>query len=173
MVDAPVAAPPVAPPTVSSLADAQGYVTVYDHGPQPPADDASQPAKDAALAEKKAWDALNPDGVVAIRMATTDAAHAIGADPERYALEPTVDEAAITVKMADIRKRREALVRAKEDAADRQQAIGEVMSDRANERAAKAVVEPVKPVMRPPAATPVDPPTAPAAPLFPSTAPKT
>lgn len=141
MADAPVAAP-----TVASLVDAQGNLTVYDHGPQPAPDDAAQPVKDAAIAEKKAWDLLHPDGYVGIRMPSTDAAHAVGSDPERYALEPAhIDEGAITAKMAEIRKRREAMVKAKEDAADRQQAIAEVISDHANATAAKAVIEPTKP----------------------------
>lgn len=143
MADKPV------PPTVASLADSQGYVTVYDHGPQPAPSDATDEAKKTAVANKKDWDALNPDGVVVLRMATTDAGHAMAVEPARYSLEPTdLDEGAIAAKMAEIRKRREAMVKSKEDAADRQQAIGEVLSDKVNARAAKAA-EPVKPVMRP------------------------
>jgi hypothetical protein len=143
MVDKPA---PVAKATISSQVDAQGYVTVYDHGPQPPADDAAQPVKDAAAADLKAWDALHGDEPVALRMPAADAAHAVEADPTRYGLEPLdLDESAVTAKMAEIRTKREAAVKAKEDAADRQTAIGLVVSDKVNARAAKVAADAAKP----------------------------
>jgi hypothetical protein len=157
---------PAVKPTVASLVDAQGYVTVYDHGPQPPADDAAQPVKDAAAAEKKAWDVLNPDGYVAIRMPAVDAAHSIATDSERYALEPeAIDEGAVTTKMAEIKAKREAAAKAKEDATDRAQAVGEVVSDKASARALKAVADADKPKRAPPkASSPAPSPAPPATP---------
>ncbi len=128
MVDAPA----VVEPTVASQVDAQGNVVVYDHGPSPSPADAAGPVKEKAVAVRKDWDALHPEGIVPIRMGSTDAAHAIAADPMRYSLEPSLDEAAIAAKMAEIRKRREAQEKAMQDLADRRQAVQEVLSDHVN-----------------------------------------
>jgi hypothetical protein len=184
----PLPSPPPAKATIASSADAQGYVTVYDHGPRSssktnertakpdahgsgglPAGDATPKETDADAA----WYKKNGDGPVAMRMAAVDAAQAIENDPERYSLEPLdVDESAVTAKMDEIRKKRDAVAKATQDVADRAQAVQEVMSDRVNAKAqadaAKPADKPAVPpkfgVQRPSGFTPSPPKPAPATP---------
>lgn len=135
--------PAVTAPTIASSMDAQGYVVVWDHGPQ--ADDGP-----TFEADRKAWQVLHGDEPWPIRMDASDAAHAMERDPDRYSLEPDgVDEGAVAAKVKEIQDRRAAVAKAAEVraaalqlAADRKEAIGALMA----ERRSKAETEQAKPV---------------------------
>lgn len=138
--------PVVAPLTIASAMDAHGNVLVWDNGPQEPADvDHASSAWAQYQAELKAWKEAGglPRSTI---MASSDAAHAVTADPGRYTLEPTgVDEGAVAAKVREIQDRRAAAKKAHEDrvaaaqlAADRKEAIAAVMADHVVAAAAKA-----------------------------------
>lgn len=69
--------------------DAQGNVTIWDHGPQEPKDLApDDPRYQAAVADAKAWHEANGRGPVPMSTHSSNAAHSMQVEPERYALDP-------------------------------------------------------------------------------------
>lgn len=124
--------------------DAQGNVTVWDHGPE------DKPH----------------DHPVAMQMTPGDAGQALQAD-KRYALEPDVDDAEVAKAMAHIKAGREGAAKvaaeraeAAQLAADRKAAVAIVAARRRAEEKA-APVEEAAPAEDAPAPAPVDPPPAP------------
>ncbi len=120
--------------------DDQGYVTVWDHGPlEPEQSDQNSPEWAAYQTQLAAWRAshrLDADAdphPIPMRMDTAAAGHAMQADPERYAMEPDLDDSEIDAEVKAIVERREA---ATKTAADRTAAI-QLEQDR---RAAVAVI---------------------------------
>lgn len=136
--------------------DAQGNVVIWDHGPQPPKDIASDdPRYAAAAAEAKAWHEKNGDGPMPLNMHQGDAAHAMQVEPERYALDPIdLDDSEVAAEVKRIQDEREAAKKVVEEraaalqlAADRKAAAVTVLAA----RQAKAVVDKAsaKPATRP------------------------
>jgi hypothetical protein len=114
--------------------DANGNVVVWDHGPHDEDADAQE------------WHRVNGAGPAPITMHSSDAAHALNSDPDRYGIEPFVDDGEVAAEIDAIRERREAEKKLAEEraeaaqlVADRRAAIATVMARRrAEEQAAKA-----------------------------------
>jgi hypothetical protein len=129
--------------------DPAGNVTLWDHGPAPfepvphETDEVKAAREQKHAAEVAAWHDANGDGPVGIAMHSSDAAHALMIDPDRYALEPDdLDESEIQARMDEMREKRELAARSPQDAIDRRVAIAAIISDRVN---AKSVAELDKP----------------------------
>ncbi len=137
--------------------DANGNVTLWDSGPQPPVDADGKPlAKDdprvaAAEAEAKAWHEKYGDGPAPVVMHNSDASHALAVDPDRWSIEPEGMDAEVE---AEIKKAQEARAAAKktaeereaalELAADRKAAVATVVANRTAKAAADKADKPKK-----------------------------
>lgn len=118
--------------------DDQGRVTIWDRGPQPLGADPTHDERRMYDADIRAWKVLHGDGSFPIKMHANDAVHAVTADPGRYSLDPIDDEAAIEAEVQKIQDARAADEKAAEErakavqlAADRQQAVTNLMARRA------------------------------------------
>jgi hypothetical protein len=129
--------------------DANGNVTLWDHGPRAPVSVDGKPlAKDdprvvASEAEAKAWHDANGDNPVPVVMHNSDASHALAVDPARWSIEPDGVDAEVDAEVAKMKKAREDAKKAAEDRAaviqlaeDRKAAIATVMANRAAKAAA-------------------------------------
>jgi hypothetical protein len=130
--------------------DAQGNVTVWDHGPLAPvgADGNALPAEDpravAAAAEASAWHDRYGAGPVPVVMHNADASHAISVEPARWSIEPLgFDDGDVNAEVERLQAQRAASKKMAEDqakalelAADRKQAVATVMAARAAKAAA-------------------------------------
>lgn len=149
--------------------DAQGNVVLWDHGPSEPGPLVEKDSDEYKRleAEAKAWDAKNGEGAIPITMTPGDATHAMLADPERYSLDPDVNEADVEAEIKKIQEQRAKDKKAAEDreaavqlAADRKTAIATV---RAARLAALAEAKTPKPKAAP---APVKTPTPPTHPVL-------
>jgi hypothetical protein len=142
-------AKPVHNTVLPSDIDAQGNVTLWDHGPRAALDPDGKPlAKDdprvvASEAEAKAWHDANGAGPVPVVMHNSDASHALAVDPARWSIEPDGVDAEVDAEVAKIKKAREDAKKAAADreeaiqlAEDRKAAIATVMANRAAKVAA-------------------------------------
>lgn len=86
--------------------DAQGNVTIWDHGPI------------EAEADSKSWHEKNGDGPVPIVMNQADAAHAMQVEPTRYSLDPIhLDDGEVVAEAKKTSDAREAAKKAAEERA--------------------------------------------------------
>jgi hypothetical protein len=118
--------------------DAQGNVTLWDHGPSEPKkapSDNEEQAKaraDRHEAIVKAWKDEHGDMAVPTVMSSGDAGHAMTVEPGRYALEPDdIDEAEVEKRVKAMKDKRDAARDFAQSVIDRKLAITEIMSDRA------------------------------------------
>lgn len=142
MTDKPQARQNILPTDV----DAQGGVTLWDHGPQelkPVLTDTSErtaalkEANDRTIAQWKQKYGGIPQPV---RMHQGDAAHSMMIEPGRYSMEPDgIDEGEVEKLVAEMKAKREAAVNAPQNALDRKAAISAIMSDRRSAASAAAV----------------------------------
>ena len=126
--------------------DAQGNVTLWDHGPREmkkyPADTEEQAKArtEAHAASVKAWHDEHGDEPVPLIMHSSDAGQAMSVEPLRYSLEPEgVDEEDIKKRVQEMKDKRDAAANAVQNAIDRKLAIGAIMSERQAARTAAAV----------------------------------
>ena len=131
---------------VPSDVDAQGNVTIWDHGPQEPKQAKGESEEDFKVRQEtykgdlEEWNEQH-DAPVPILRHRVDAAGAVLGD-ERYALEPAeLDEGAIEAEVKRIQEERAARLAAPQNAADRKTAIANLMGA----RSAEARVEKAKP----------------------------
>jgi hypothetical protein len=124
--------------------DAQGNVVLWDLGPSEPGPLVEKDSDEYKRleAEAKAWDARNGEGSVPITMNQSDATHAMLADPERYSLDPDVNEADVEAEIEKIQDQRAKDKKTAEDreaavqlAADRKIAVATVQAKRRSELA--------------------------------------
>lgn len=143
--------------------NAAGNVTVWDHGPgEPPDETVDKAAYEAHVADAKAWHKRHgfkfgePHGPVPLIMAASDANHALGVEPSRYALEPMdLDDAEVEAEVQAIQDRRAAAAKASEEraaaaqlAADREAAVM-IVAGRRREKPAPVAEERVTTVKTP------------------------
>lgn len=117
--------------------DAQGNVTLWDHGPQEPKKipaDTEEQAKaraDRHAAEAKAWHDEHGDAASPLTMSSGDAGHAMTVEPGRYALEPDdIDEGEVEKRVKAMKDKRDAARDFAQSVIDRKIAIAEIMSER-------------------------------------------
>jgi hypothetical protein len=104
------------PLTIASAVDANGQVTVWDHGPQPPDAEKDSDEMKRHEAEVEAWEAASAGMPQPILMDATTASAAIAGDPVRYTLEPVgLDEGAVAERVKKIQDERAARVKAAEE----------------------------------------------------------
>jgi hypothetical protein len=133
--------------------DAQENVIVWDHGPSAPLN--SVPREDPRWvtheAELRAWQEKTGGLPQRVVLHVSQAAHAMKVEPQRYAMEPDVDDAEINAEVDIIVKKRAEVAKVAEDRAiaaqlviDRKAAIAIVMARRVAKAAddkAKAIGE--------------------------------
>lgn len=131
--------------------DAQGNVVLWDHGPSAPGPlvEADSDEYKRLEAEAKAWHAKYGDSAMPVTMNSGDARHALEVEPQRYSLDPDVNEADVDAEIAKIVEQREKEKQAADEraaavqlAADRKQAIANLQTAR---RAAEAEAKLPKP----------------------------
>lgn len=148
--------------------DQSGNVVLWDHGPSEPGplvEKDSDEYKRLAL-EAKEWHAKYGDGAVPIIMNQGDAVHAMSVEPQRYSLDPDVNESDVEAEIAKIQERRaedqkiaDERAAAAQLAVDRKIAIATVLAAR---RAAELEARAPKPRPQPePGTHPVIPPAKP------------
>jgi hypothetical protein len=132
--------------------DAQGNVTLWDHGPQEVKTFATDTPEQAKAREEqnavavKAWQDKNGDMAQPLTMHSSDAMQAMATEPGRYALEPAdVDEAEVEKRVKEIKDKRQAAADFPQNVADRKTAISGIMS----ERRAAATLAKVEPTPEP------------------------
>jgi hypothetical protein len=165
------------PLTIASAVDANGQVTVWDHGPQPPEAEQDSDEMKRHEAEVEAWEEQSAGMPQPLLMDATTAAAAIAGDPIRFTLEPVgLDEGLVAERVQKIQDERAAKAKAAEDrikalqlTADRKAVIAELVNEHRvklqEERAAEKIAAAEK--RRRPLPRPGGPPPAPAAPPAP------
>jgi hypothetical protein len=125
------------PLTIASAVDANGQVTVWDHGPQPPEAEQDSDEMKRHEAEVEAWEEKSAGMPQPLLMDATTAAAAIAGDPVRFALEPVgLDEGLVGERVKKIQDERAAKAKAAEDrikalqlTADRKAVIAELVNE--------------------------------------------
>jgi hypothetical protein len=135
---------------IPSDVDAQGNVTIWDHGPQLPeqkrgeSDEDFKVRHDKAEADAEAWNKAHVPPLP-VTMHAADAGQALLNDDDRYTIEPIdLDEAAVEAEVKKIQEARAAAAAAPQNAADRKVAIARLMGERrAEQSASKTKPDPV------------------------------
>lgn len=124
---------------IASDIDAQGNVTVWDHGPQEPHDlDPKSEEANRIQAEAKEWHRRNGDAPVPTLMHASEATNAMTVDPLRYSIDPLdADDPDVQAKVKEIVDAREVALKASAEHAaraqyfaDLKQATTAVLADR-------------------------------------------